>query len=181
MNLFKKFLMFFVHHFIRPIWILPIGLVYYIIYFFKVNTNLENKIQYNKNKTLYNNIKTLQEFIDWWNNNYRGTYKWDGYKGLLDHNNSNYEFFLNAWDCDDASTYPYYKFKKLGYKSIMIGLLGEKITSWHYDCIVEIDKDKYMLFNQGSCIYAKSIKDCLDMLSSRWDIFKTYIYWKCFW
>ncbi len=177
----KRILMFFVHHFIRPLWAILIGLVYGLIYFFKVFTSKENKIKYYDNKDSYYLVKSIKEFIAWWNTRYRGKYKSDGYNGLLDHYNTPIEFFMNTWDCDEASVYPHIKFKSLGYESKMIGLLGKKITSWHYDCIVKLKEDEYMLFNQGNCIYGKTEKECLDTLSSRWSIFRTYIYWRCFW
>lgn len=177
----KKILMFFIHHFIRPIWITPIGLIYGLIYFFKIFTNKENIKKYYDNKNSFNSVKSIDDFIEWWNTRFRNSYKYDGYKGLLDHYNMPFEFFMNRFDCDDAALYPHIKFKKLGYESQMIGLMGAKIDSWHYDCVVKIKENEYMLFNQGYCIYGSSIKECLDKLSAQWSIFKTYIFWRCFW
>jgi hypothetical protein len=183
MKKFKIFLMFIIHHFIRPIWSYGIfGIPYFLYYFCKYIFSKKQRELINKNKKKYFEKKeSILNFIIFWNLNYKGNYKYDGFKGLFDHVNSPFEFYQKIFDCDDASLYPFLYFKKHNFNTIMIGLYGSSINSWHYDCVVQEDVNKWVLFNQGNSIYGSSIDECIKILGNNWLIFKDNIYWKCYW
>lgn len=173
--------MWFVHHFLRPLWNVPLSLIYLFFYWLYTVVDSQAKETYKQNKSTFDKIKTMDELIYYVRRIY--TYKWDGPKGLLDHHNYPHEFFSEGGDCDDVASYVHQKVKEFeGYKPTIIGLSSNQKGSWHYDCIIkDTTINKYYLFNYGKIISGNSIKECIDNIS--WDLFpvgKT-TWWKCIW
>lgn len=181
-RIIKSFILFIIHHFIRPVWALILFGVPYFLAFLTIYIFCKDSRELiNKNWQQFFEKRNIIDFIAHWNNNFKGKYKSDGFIGLFDHYNSPFEFFRIIWDCDDASYYPAIIFKNIGYKVYIIGLYGSKINSWHYDCIVKTADNIYMLFNQGNCIFGNSIDDCILKLGEKWNTFKNCVWWKCLW
>ena len=88
--------------------------------------------------------------------------------GILDHDNSEVEFFTIFGDCDDQAYYSKKKLKELGYKPIRY-IMCPKLFSknYHFDCLFKID-GKYALFNYGSLIHGNTLKECFENLQSLW-------------
>lgn len=172
--------MFFIHHFIRPIWSALFKGIYFIFSLFKL-LNKKNREKYKTNKNFYNSIDCIETLQNFFRTVYN--YEWDGWRGLFDHDNSELEFLIDFGDCDDVATYSLKKMKlfKGIKKCFKVGLIGPRINSWHYDTYFETDTGCY-LFNYGIFIKGNSLKDCIDNISG-WDLFplgKTK-FWRCFW
>ncbi len=177
----KSKLMFFVHHFIRPIWALYLlKFIFFIIYCYKYITDDKIREKYKKNKKEFLEIKDLSYLIAFYRNNY--IYKWDSLNGVLDHDNSKLEFFCEFGDCNDMGSYSSLILKKLNFNAKRIGILGDKgITSWHYDCLIKENDKKYVLFNYGDIIISNSIENVIKELNKEWDNYwKNIKYWKCY-
>lgn len=185
---FKGFLMFFVHHFIRPIWLIPFSIAYFFISLFKYLFSKDLRIQYRIRHDEWKRIQTFNDLIMYFYGSFE--YKWDGYKGAIDHHNFPIEFFMHGGDCDDVASYSGYKLKEISKKNKRyskirtIGIMGDTFKSWHYDTVYyDIKLKKYCLFNYGMGICCDTIQECIDEMSETWEIFpknKT-IYWCCFW
>lgn len=119
--------------------------------------------------------------------------------GILDHDNWALEYFVFWGDFDNVN-HIVTALKDKKYYAYRIGIIGDKINTWHYDCIIEISKIieplnyklhigfdreiKYILFNYGNIIYGSSIEDCLIKLSESKSLPikynpETMSYWKC--
>lgn len=170
--------MWFLHHFLRSIWANILGVFFNIPY-------LANK-SYAAKKEQFDNIRTLDDLQKWFQETYR--YKWDGPKGILDHNNFMHEFICSNGDCDDMAFYACKKLKQLFGKNLYYckvrgyANLGKKF--WHYDCVFQFyySGDIY-LFNYGKCRTGKSFRELDDImrgLYSRYEMDKITS-WECLW
>jgi hypothetical protein len=145
----------------------------------------------------WDSIKSLDELCSYFQN--RNAYK---NEGLFHHYNSKEEFFLHGYDCEDVAFMTQKKLSELGYKTQVIGIMGSKATSWHYDVVYKIQsegvicdyptgykyiKDIYMMFNYGKSIESETEKGCIDQLST-YTVNNEYVYlkdktiwWRCCW
>ena len=93
--------------------------------------------------------------------------------GMLDHENSKLEFFQKFGDCDDVSLYSCKKLKELGYEAKRVWMSGKiPFMSFHFDCLVKLGENNYMLFNYGRFVYGKDLEDCMKKLGDSWSLFK---------
>lgn len=179
--------MWIMHHFIRPIWSTLFGLCFAIWYAFYYIFSKKAKAKYNLIKTTYLELNSIEEYRKWFIKKY--VYKWDGYKGIFDHDNLPIEFYIGFDDCDGMALWTKRKLNKIGIKSaIRIGIKGKKLSSWHYDCAWYIN-GKWHLFNYGMTIIGKTIEECIDNLEPYFiqeDNISLFVpnetrYWKCLW
>lgn len=157
----------FLHFFVRPIWSGLFNLFIFIpkhLWLFAFSPIDRNK--YLSNKKVWNEIKDIDELVKFFKNNVK--YVWDGPKGGLDHDNTNLEFFMRGFDCDDAGRLPYklIKRKKMVSEVYWIGIIGPKLYSWHYDCLFNWN-DKWYLLNQGNLLIGDTVIDVIDQLSAK--------------
>jgi hypothetical protein len=170
-----KIFMWIIHHFIRPLWSIPIALGGFIYYFFW-RLKKQNNVIYKKNKKAWDDIKSLDELVSFFKNIYQ--YKYDGHIGILDHDNTPFEFYSSYGDCDDMARYITKKLRKLGYKAKRVHmwydpktLFKEGVVHWfsrmHYACMMFDGDKKYMV----NYYY---IKECEDIKSGVKTIDKKY-------
>lgn len=138
----------FVHHCLRVIWANIIGFFYNVYYFLLVALSKKHRDTYNNNINKWNNIKTIADVTAYFKENYK--YKWDGYKGIVDHNNFKYEFFCANGDCDDVARWSCKKLRQIGIDADVYGFYDFKAKPmfWHYDCVLSIGGITF-LFNYG--------------------------------
>ena len=221
----------FVHHIIRPLWSIPIGLIYLLVCSIIWLCSSKKRADYNRNKKAFSWPTSLQVFAG----NFREVYKyrWDGFggivellknkedenlqnylndktshkkfmfyakiyiflikiftplRGLLDHDNWPLEHFMYFGDCDDC-IHVMASLRKMSLEVYRIGMIGEKLNTWHYDCVIKgydmiWNEDVFYLFNYGNLVRGICIDQCLDKLSRMYgwkDLYKyeTMSYWKC--
>lgn len=131
-----KTLYFIIHHFIRPVWSLifniPITLYFLIIYL----SSRHNREGWNENKKNYENLKTVDDLVKWFRDEYY--YTSDPLGGAIDHDSTSLEFFSRFGDCDSAALYGVKALKRMGHKAHRILIWGkgenliEKIKNQHY-------------------------------------------------
>ena len=175
-----KIVMFIIHHTFRTLWSVIIGFFYAIGYFL---IHLSDK-EWKTKKLKWDNIKSLDELTAFFKDDFE--YKWDGKNGILDHDNSIWEFIESYGDCDDAAKFAAKKLRKIGYKAWRIGIFCRKTRSWHYDCMFvgSVGNQKYYyLFNYGKVLSGKTKEEVLLAFCRSWVNYpedKT-VYWRCFW
>jgi hypothetical protein len=169
-----KIILFIVHHTLLYIYAKTIALIYYIKYSNKMLDSHEYEKYINKKREYDYTVCNLDSLCNYFRR--RKGYKLDGYKGLFHHYNSDEEFYLSGYDCEDVAWRAKRKLEGLGYQTQVIGMIGEKVNSWHYDLIID-DVDEYYLFNYGKLITGGSIKECLDKKYKD----EKYIWWRCYW
>lgn len=173
----------FIHHFLRIIWANIIGAVYALIYALKKDADYKNHLKE------WNRVQNISQLADFFRKTYG--YKWDGPKGLFDHNNFKREFFSSFGDCEDAAWYAMKKLKQIYGDNLelcsMFGFadLSAKPKFWHYDCIFKFrGNDVYFLFNYGriqSDASLDGLKGIMEgMYASKYE-FKKLEMWKCLW
>lgn len=159
----------------RPVWSAFFNIFYWLYYNLIYLLNPTKRLVYHANKNEFDNIKTLEELVYYFT--YRYQYNYDGYKGIIDHDNLPIEFFMDWGDCEDVAHYAKKKLKKIGYKPVRVFIKGTGLTASHFD--VSFEKDgKIYLFNYGSLIGGKTLKDCMDFLGDKWGAFKNAMYFK---
>lgn len=182
--------MWFLHHFVRVIWSNILGIIYNIIYSFKLAFNKELRQKCSENLLKWSKIDNLDGLVDYIKNVY--SYKYDGPKGFIDHNNYLLEWFTAFGDCDDVAYWIYKKLKgiyedKLEYCSVHgFADLSAKPKFWHYDCVFKFKGDsKYTLFNYGRLNRVDNLNEALsDKMVYLYDgtyKFKKMTNWKCLW
>lgn len=141
-------------HFLRFFWANIFGLACDIVWIFKIVFNAEIRERYKDNLATYEEVFTMADLVNFFFSRYR--YKWDGPKGLFDHNNYKHEFFSTFGDCDDVARWSHKKLKEFGYKCCVVGFadLSAEPKFWHYDCMFTVS-DIAFLFNYGKCITLK--------------------------
>ena len=138
----------------------PIGFIYLIIWSFKVATDPKVRADYNKNIEAYKkigNVSDLMAFIR------QVKYVWDGYKGVLDHNNSDYEYFSVGGDCEDTAMRAYRKFKELKIKAGLVLIFGKETGDVHVDCYY-YNGYEYYLVNFGNPVVDISLPKAVSRL-----------------
>ena len=181
--------MWFIHHFLRVIWANLFGFLVHIKYCFEMRFNKDLFNEYTKNQETWNNIRSIQELVMFMSGKY--VYKWDGHKGLFDHNNFSFEWFAKWGDCDDVGHYICKKMREI-YKDELeycetrgFADLTAKPAFWHYDCVYKFkNSDHYNLFNYGH------IKTGKDLNEIDYEMTKIYcgnykfnkmVGWTCHW
>lgn len=158
----------FVHHYLRPLWNYTIKGLYFTIYKIKLQNEI-NKNLYKINKTLYDNLKSLDQLNYYMRKSYK--YKYDGPFGILDHDNSDIEFFTTWGDCDDVAKYAlkYIEKNTQVFKNFYkIGLKGNSISYLHFDVYFE-KENKCYLFNYGRNIVGNNLEECLNQLETKFN------------
>lgn len=176
--------MWIVHHFLRVIWANILGFFYNIYYLLLITFSKESRNKYKYNIKCWEEIQNISRLADYIRNNYK--YKYDGYKGIVDHNNFKYEFFTASGDCDDVARWVCKKLRELDIKADVIGFSDFKSDPvfWHYDCLFCIS-DTYFLFNYGHCNIIKYPANnetiCNEMMKIYQNTykFKNLICWIC--
>ena len=183
----RQFGMFMMHHFLRVIWANLFGFIMHVYYAFRIRFNKDLWNQYKSNQAKWNAVfsdKDLAEFIQ---NDYK--YKWDGPKGVFDHNNFSLEFFTDFGDCDDVGHYVCQKLKQIYGKDLEYcktrGYAELGIKFWHYDCVYKLKGDtEYTLFNYGQMNKAKSIEELdheMEQIYKENYDFNGLVSWPCIW
>jgi hypothetical protein len=168
-------------------------------YIHDIQTDQKKAELYQEQVRKWNDIENLDELCEYFQN--RKAYK---NEGLFHHYNSKEEFFLHGYDCEDVAFMAQKKLRELGYKTQVIGIMGSKVDSWHYDLIIieeefieqflgnnmiynRVYYDKYYMFNYGKKIKGNSIQSCIDQLST-YKVNNEYVYplnktvwWRCYW
>lgn len=182
--------MWFVHHFIRVVWSLPIGLLYSVVYLIIFIVSENARIDYKNNKKRFFNHANLITFAIFFKDEFQ--YKWDGFgntnsklKGLLDHDNRPLEYFISWGDCDDSKYIVETVSEMHNIIAYRIGMIGKGIKTWHYDCAIETwenNQKVYILFDYGRMIKGVSLQDCLEKLCYfyNWNS-KKLKWWVCIW
>lgn len=176
----------FMHHVLRTIWANLFGFFVNIKYIFQYLFSKNIRERYKQNKELWDGINSMEELVEFIQQVY--VYKYDGPKGIFDHNNFKLEWFVNFGDCDDVANWVCKKIKQI-YPNIkecdVYGFADLKALFWHYDVVYKMDdNDSYHLFNYGRLnvitenpgnsmvkIYHKSYKLSNEKMK----------YWKCKW
>lgn len=182
--------MWFLHHFVRVIWANILGMVYNTVYAFRLcfDKKLRDKCADNMEK--WGKIDSIDSLIKYIKDVY--IYKYDGYKGFIDHNNYNLEWFSAFGDCDDIAYWVFQAIKsiygdKLEYCQVHgFADLSAKPKFWHYDCVYKLrDEDFYVLFDYGRLHKLPDNKQSLSdkMTNIYGSSYKTnkMTNWKCLW
>lgn len=171
--------MWFVHHFLRTVWANIMG------FFF--NLAFLNDKSYAMKKKQFDELRELTDLQNWFRDVYK--YKWDCYKGILDHNNFEHEFICSNGDCEDMAYYACKKLKKMYNGSLsycrMRGYANLSKKFWHYDCVFQFNGDgDYYLFNYGNTKSGKSFKELdgimCEMYKKKYNLDKVTS-WECIW
>jgi len=141
----KDFVLKIIVKYVRKVLAYPIGLVYLAYYAILHLVSPKARAQYAINWLRWNNIKTLNDLRDYFRESYK--YKYDGYKGLLDHHNFALEFFTAGGDCDDVANYACKKLRELGFTASVYWIYGNGCFNWHFD-VMYYDKNP-QFFNYG--------------------------------
>ena len=169
-------------YYIRNLWAVPLGIIYNFIYFIKFLLFKKYRCKYFTNKALYDSCLDVEMLSNYFRNAY--SYKYDFYMGILDHNNYNFEFFINFGDCEDVAFKVFKKlrsFKKYNVYLIFMYLDGK---GYHFDVVYEdMENNIVNLFNYGRMINGNSIVDVINILKDlygvkyiKYDIVKKYIF-----
>jgi len=185
----KKGFMWYLHHGLRVIWANLFGFLVHIKYLFVLRSNKQAYARYKGNQEKWNITASVDDLRAFFKDVYR--YKWDGPKGLFDHNNYDIEFFADFGDCDDVGHYVCQKLrqiygKKLEYcKTRGYADLSAKPAFWHYDCVYKFkDENEYHLFNYGYVQSSRTIAGLDDAMTDLYGSsyeFKGLVSWPCFW
>lgn len=180
----KKTIMVLVHHLLRPIWGTWWKTLYFIVIGLSLLLSKKLRVIYKRNKNSWQCINTLHKLESWFK--LRFVYTYDGWKGIFDHDNSWLEWYTLFGDCDDMGRMVQKKLSSLGFEAFRVGILGDKINSWHYDCAFKHNNAWY-LFNYGNKVFGTDTEGCVEKLEflfraengeSLFPVGKT-IYWKC--
>jgi hypothetical protein len=116
------------------------------------------------------NIETLQ---GWFEHYY--TYAADPAAGVIDHDNSQWEFFYRSGDCDDVAMFTAKKLATFdGVSGIKIILLARKddATKGHFDCFYKVRQAdntvRHYLWNYGKPVAGTNVDDCVRNLATLW-------------
>lgn len=178
----QKIGMWLLHHFVRVIWANLFGFIMWLRCLPR-----RSKALYKQRRKMWDCITDIDGLIDFIRNVY--SYKFDGYKGIFDHNNYPLEFFTQFGDCDDVAAYACRKLKEiyggeLDYCSVR-GFSNLKVGFWHYDCVYKLRHERcYRLFNYGNILLADSIAEIdetMRQLYSRKYELDHLTTWRCFW
>lgn len=141
----------FIIKYVRPVVTAPIKFCFWLRYLFIYLTDENAKFVYRTRKAAWDNIKTYQEIKDYLKANY--TYTWDGWKGILDHDNSDLEFFIGGGDCDDIAFMVAKKINSITDTKILFAkvcwVYGNGPKNWHFDCYTFSFVDGIKWFNYG--------------------------------
>ena len=171
-----KILFIFIMYCLRPIWNILFNIFYVSFYSVLYVIDPVKRIIYKANKSSYDSIKCLSELIYYMK--FKWSYKYDGVKGIADHDNTPIEFFTKMGsDCEDVAIYAKKKLKVFGYKPVKIFMKGKGLTSSHMDCYFEMD-GKGFLFNYGYLMEGKNLDECMKRLGENWITYKDAIYFK---
>lgn len=152
------------------------GIIYFIIYGFKV---LIHKDIYRSNKErwlkIYNENASLEDIIDFFYNIY--SYKWDGLRGVFDHDSSILEWVYAFGDCDDRALYLKKCLRKIGIPAIRIGLKGKNATSMHYEVLFTIldqktQRNQYCMLFRNEILKSDTVEGVLTEFGRRWSNYK---------
>ena len=146
-------------YYLRPLWALPIGFFYWLFWFFAYHFDYRSRANYHTNKTNWdccNTITALNNYFKGWK------YKWDGPSGVLDHDNSDLEFFCSGGDCDDVANLVYKRLKILNFQPELVMIWGGE-NNYHYDVFFR-NNCSCFLFNYGQNIIGRELDGCIDNL-----------------
>ncbi len=170
-------------HFLRCGWANIFGFFCDIYWLIRITFNTEIRERYKDNLATYNEVWTIADLMNFFTTRYK--YRYDGHKGVFDHNNFKHEFFSAFGDCEDVARYACKKLKDFNYECCIVGFadLSAKPKFWHYDCMFEIHGLAF-LFNYGHCVPLKSYdtKSAAAVMSEiygknhKWKSMKV---WKC--
>jgi len=160
----RKGFMWYMHHGLRVIWANVFGFFVHVRYMLLIRKDKQAYVRYKGNVERWNSVIDDNELAEYIKNVYQ--YKWDGPKGLFDHNNFPIEFFTDFGDCDDVGHYICQKLKSMYGKDLEYcktrgyAELSAKPAFWHYDCVYKFKgQDEYILFNYGRRNRGKSIEE----------------------
>ena len=174
----------FVHHFLRVIWA-NIG-KFFVWDGYKFAHIFSKKVRevYKANLEKWNKIDSFMGLVSFFQNDYK--YKWDGPKGIFDHNNSKLEFFTKFGDCDDVGFYACKKLKEIYKDNIeecfVIGFAQLDKKFWHYDCCFKVkNKNYYQLFNYGRVLIGNTLEEATEKMQNNYKSYNltNLKYWKC--
>lgn len=177
------------HHTLRTIWANLFGLFTAIGYGFKFIFSKKARKNYKDNKSNWKNIRDMIDLKNFIKNIY--IYKYDGPKGIFDHNNFGIEWYQKFGDCDDVANWVCKKIKELFPKEkieycAVYGFADLKALFWHYDVIYKFkENNSYHLFNYGKMNSLEKIEDAgktmTNIYSSMYPNIKNMKVWKCNW
>ena len=178
----RKIGMWILHHFVRVIWANLFGVIMWLRCLPR-----RSKALYKQRRKMWDCITDIDGLIDFIRNVY--TYKFDGYKGIFDHNNYPLEFFTQFGDCDDVATYAKKKLRQIYGQELQycevrgFSNLGRKFL--HYDCVYKLRTEcDYRLFNYGNIQTASSLRgidEVMRQLYSRRYELDHVTGWQCLW
>lgn len=138
--------------YIRPAVTAPIKFLFWCKYLYIYLTDSNARNVYKTRKAAWDSIKTYKEIKTYLKANY--FYKWDGWKGLLDHNNSDLEFFIGGGDCDDIAHRVAKKINQIKDNyitgAVECWIYGNGPQNWHFDCYTFNAVDGFKWFNYGN-------------------------------
>jgi hypothetical protein len=190
----KSILLSIFHHTLLYLYARVNQFVVWMDYIHDIQTDQKKAELYQEQVRKWNDIENLDELCEYFQN--RKAYK---NEGLFHHYNSKEEFFLHGYDCEDVAFMAQKKLRELGYKTQVIGIMGSKVSSWHYDLVVIENhlyndgignlylEEQFVLFNYGKLIKKKRLKKCIDQLNT-YKVNNEYVYplnktiwWRCYW
>lgn len=176
-----KVLFYIIVNFIRPIWSFLINLWVVPLYWLKLTVaKPSERIKYKQRLLNWNAIKNTLDAVMWFDEEFE--YKPDGKHGIFDHDNTAIEFFQRFGDCDDVSLWVKRILKKNKYKAWRVWMNGKSIQYNHFDCLIQLNPNRFCLFNYGNPIYGQSFDACMKYLRYRYNgIIKGSVYFKCLW
>lgn len=159
----KKILFWIGSQILRPIYSTLFNLIIFIpFYGLKFLLSKKARANYFIGKHAYDNINTYDKLLQYFSTTYK--YKYDLFKGFLDHDNTYLEFFMSFGDCDDMANFAKRKLKQLGYHDVIrVNMLGKSMSSGHVDCYYKKD-GRHHLFNYGKVITENSLDNCMKKL-----------------
>ena len=201
--------MWFIHHFVLILQTMIFTPIFFMISLLKlVKKDVREKVKkkkiiFYKKMDVFVFLFKLRRHFKYANDGFKKYWKWipkwlqDLCNGLFNHYNTLLEIFVFGGDCSDFPRFAKGYLKKFyNINAVVYGIIGQNISTWHYDCyfyyneqIIIVNQgnfqivEKVLYDDQGNLDIEKSVKNFINTdkkYMSGW--YRDYKhFWKCKW